>query len=469
MPQQGFPKIAGYRLVKQVGGGGFSIVYQAVHIEDHRVAACKVVSLTPKTTNAERKSLDKEMRVHSALKHKNVLEFINAVIVEPDGKTPYYPAFYMLLEFAAGGDLFDKIAPDVGIGEDIAHHYFLQLLAGMSFIHGEGVCHRDLKPENILLDAAGALKISDFGLSSVYKLKETGRTRQLSERCGSLPYVAPELNSNSPYDAEPVDVWGIGVILFTLLLGNTPWDEPTARSPEFKRYVSGQIYGDDPWTRLGDNVLSLILALLTIDPHKRMTLPEAFQHPWVYRQSQMANKGPVALAESLTQSLRESGDMAMLDPSQGVQTDADGDEMMMSATHQFTQSLLLFSQTQHGTKYTPAMTRFYASIPPAALLSVIEPAFASLGAQTKRPDQVQEEGHAKCFVRALDGRKQVLKGWIEVQPFEGWGSVDNSFCIMRRIEGDPIQWRKLWRAMIETPFVAPYAIRRDKAGNLLGI
>ena len=61
------------------------------------------------------------------------------------------------------------------------------------YIHSQGVCHRDLKPENIILDAAGVLKISDFGLCAVYKVKETGRTRMLSERCGSMPYLAPEV------------------------------------------------------------------------------------------------------------------------------------------------------------------------------------------------------------------------------------------------------------------------------------
>ena len=124
-------------------------MFQAVHTEDHKVAACKVVALTPQTTQHERKVLDKEIRVHAALKHTNVLEFLTALVVESGTESPYVPAIYMLLEFAAGGDLFDKIgahpgsilfalssilfqkAPDVGVGEEVAHFYFLQLLSGL--------------------------------------------------------------------------------------------------------------------------------------------------------------------------------------------------------------------------------------------------------------------------------------------------------------------------------------------------
>ena len=84
-------------------------VFRAVNIEDHRVAACKLICLTEQTTEKERKTIDKEMKVHSALKHNNVLEFLNAVAVEPKHRQHYVPGIYMLLEFAAGGDLFDKI------------------------------------------------------------------------------------------------------------------------------------------------------------------------------------------------------------------------------------------------------------------------------------------------------------------------------------------------------------------------
>ncbi|TFY73067.1 hypothetical protein EWM64_g10945 [Hericium alpestre] len=312
-----YPKVAGYRLVQKVGHGGFSCVFQAIHVEEHRVAACKVVTLTESTTQAERKTLDKEMRVHAALKNLHVLEFINAVIVEPGTSSSYFPAIYMLLEFAAGGDLFDKIAPDVGIADDVAHYYFRQLIEGLNYIH---------------------------------------------ERCGSLPYVAPELAGNSAYQAEPVDVWGIGIILFTMLIGNTPWDEPTHRSYEYQRYLSKEIFDDDPWKGIGPSCLSLITRLLDINPSKRMTLAEALSHPWVLRQSQLDNRGPVVLAEQLTQSLRENGDLAIANPSlnacvppytflyaltcprSDVDMDQDEDAQMISATSgsQFTQKLLLF-------------------------------------------------------------------------------------------------------------------------------
>lgn len=84
-------------------------VYRATNYETSEVAACKVISITSEMTSAERKVLSKEMHVHSIMKHPNVLEFYKAIIVEENNTQGYYPAYYFLLELAAGGDLFDKI------------------------------------------------------------------------------------------------------------------------------------------------------------------------------------------------------------------------------------------------------------------------------------------------------------------------------------------------------------------------
>ncbi|KAF7974169.1 hypothetical protein HWV62_13295 [Athelia sp. TMB] len=382
----------------------------------------------------DKKTIDKEMRVHSALKHANVLEFLCAVVVDPRQKSPYAPGFYMLLEFAAGGDLFDKIAPDVGVGDEIAHYYFGQLVNGMNYIHEQGVCHRDLKPENLLLDAAGTLKISDFGLSAVFMLKETGKKRSLTERCGSLPYVAPELNTDAAYEAAPIDVWGVGVILYTLLAGNTPWDEPTKQSPEFCRYRSGEIFKELPWSRIDPLALSLIRGLLTIDPAQRMTLANVYEHPWCIRPSQLANRGVQELADKLTASLRANGDLGYAAPVEtgdsAMDTDDDGDEVMLSGTHQsqFTQSLLLFS----GRRYTPHLTRFYASIPPSALMPLAKATLEELGVKCKLGEAI-EGGALRLRVGGYDQRKVMFKGWVEIERF-AYRGTEGSFCIMQRDE-----------------------------------
>jgi len=93
---------------RQESSGSFS-VFRAVNITEHRVAACKVMALTPSMTDKQRKSIDKEIHIHAALKHGNVLEFLNAVVVELKHSHLYFPGIYMLMELAAGGDLFDKI------------------------------------------------------------------------------------------------------------------------------------------------------------------------------------------------------------------------------------------------------------------------------------------------------------------------------------------------------------------------
>ncbi|KAJ7257532.1 kinase-like domain-containing protein [Mycena haematopus] len=458
-----YPKIVGYDLIQQIGGGGFSRVFRAVNVKEHRVAACKVVVLTAETSDKERKTIEKEMRIHSQLKHRNVLEFLDAAVVELKHQERFIPGFYMLLELAAGGDLFDKIAPDVGVGDDVAHFYFNQLIAGMNYIHQEGVCHRDLKPENLLLDVAGTLKISDFGLSSVFKLKDSGRTRPLTERCGSLPYVAPELNSDRPYEAEPIDVWGVGVILYTMLAGNTPWDEPTQNSHEFCRYLSGQIFREEPWNRFNSDALSLLRGLLTIDPADRFTLEDAFQHPWCIRPSQLAKQGAASLAQALTESLRGAGDMDLASPDlYQKNTNDDEDEPMLSAAHntQFTQTLMLFSQTQSGTRYTPHLTRFYASLPPDQLMPFVREGLASLAVTCK--DAPPAAGALRLRIGGHDARKEAFRGWVEVESFEYHGER-GSFCVMQKDSGNPISWRQLWRALIQTPLMEPYVLRKRGA------
>ncbi|KAI7962835.1 hypothetical protein MJO28_000929 [Puccinia striiformis f. sp. tritici] len=292
-----YPLIKGYSIGPDIAEGGFSKVYKAFNPDKPPpcIAAIKVISLVnsssgPTLDEQSYKRIKKEIKVHSALKHSNILELIDSV-EDQEGvasrKIP--PAFYIILDYAVGGDLFDQLVPDVGLCNDneVIHFYFRQLMSGLHFCHSKGVVHRDLKPENILLDGRGNLLISDFGLCSVYKYN--GKERLLTEVCGSAPYAAPELALGRPYHGPAIDLWSSGIILYVLLVGNTPWDNPTMESPEFASYVKGVIWSMDPWCRIEPELKALLKELMDIDPEMRITMPQLVKNPWFRRKNTLMN------------------------------------------------------------------------------------------------------------------------------------------------------------------------------------
>jgi serine/threonine-protein kinase Chk1 len=259
------------------------------------------------------KQLDDEIKLHSFLGvHRNIIQFYS------HGSNDMW--VWIAMELAGNGDLFDKIEADVGCGEDISHLYFSQLMSAVAYMHSKGVAHRDLKPENILVGENGDLKLADFGLAAMFKHKD--QVRLCNTVCGSPPYIAPEVvngKRTKRYDVleqgympNTADIWGCGVILFTLLVGNTPWDEPTERSFEFKQYVdSGGKMGDELWQQLPNDSLSLLRGMLKLEPAKRFSLEEVRLHPWMRRSNPHMDasgrtKDPIALATQMMENLRVS-------------------------------------------------------------------------------------------------------------------------------------------------------------------
>ena len=224
------------------------------------------------------------------------------------------------MEFAEGGDLFDKIEADVGVSEDIAHFYFKQLVSGVGWMHSKGIAHRDVKPENILLSSTGDLKLADFGLATLFSYHN--RRKMSKTMCGSPPYTAPEViacgksseprssTSISGYYADQVDVWSCGVVLFVLLVGNTPWDAPTTDNWEFYEYEkSGGRSSDELWKKPPAAVLSLLRGMMKIEASTRFTFEDVRRHPWFTRRNPLLTSdgkmaSPISLATQMLESLK---------------------------------------------------------------------------------------------------------------------------------------------------------------------
>ncbi|GHJ84622.1 hypothetical protein NliqN6_1024 [Naganishia liquefaciens] len=449
-----FASVRGYLIWEQIGSGGFSKVFRAANEQSGKVAAVKLVFLSQPNNPAlgpvqvaseeDIKLLKKEVQVHRTMKHVNVLEFMDSLLVDQrqKGLEHSVPGLYMLLELAAGGDLFDKIAPDVGVSEELAKFYFTQLVSGLSYIHSKGICHRDLKPENLLLSSEGDLKISDFGLCAVYK--HQGKERLLSGRCGSLPYVAPELNASGGYQAEPVDMWGAGVVLFTLLVGNTPWDEPTLNSPEFEAYLSGELLKYEPWTKISREPLQMLLGLLDVNPKSRWTLQQVAGHPWLLTPSQVSR---TRLGQELTQGLRQTGHMDLVNPRNTQPIRAPNASQFVSQytsqlsqiASQFMQSAGMLSQNPNGTQdMNQQLTRFYTRLPPQDTSARMEICIQHL----VKKEHLDFGRTIKLGL--LDSRKQWMAG--EITFTDGPYGDHSTMVQVLKAKGDPLEWRRFfWR------------------------
>ncbi|GAA5961762.1 hypothetical protein JCM3765_004062 [Sporobolomyces pararoseus] len=400
-----FPPLLGYQPREYIASGGQSSIYRALHNQLNTFAALKVVPFPlhhQQELEAKAKQLVREMRIHETLKHKNILQLFGGETRESlkVRGTEWPMGLYMILDLADGGDLFDKIAPDVGLEEEIAHFYFRQLVSGLKYLGKQGICHRDIKPENCLLDGNGNLKVSDFGLATVFKYK--GQERLLKDRCGSPPYAAPELAHPAPYAAEPVDVWSAGVLLFALLVGNTPWDEPTQNSPEFCAFVDSSLLSMDPWSRIKGGALDTLLRMLELDPSKRVRIKDLERLDWVSQPNYLMDpttglcRNGLEVFRRMATRLRASGFVGnpgeefeeMMQASQ----QQDSLESGLSATQQllsqrgldpnasFRSSMALYSRLSMApTQATnPNLSRFFSTTPLSQLLSALQQSLDSL-------------------------------------------------------------------------------------------
>uniref|UniRef100_A0A4W6D592 Serine/threonine-protein kinase CHK1 n=1 Tax=Lates calcarifer TaxID=8187 RepID=A0A4W6D592_LATCA len=261
------PFVQDWDLVQTLGEGAYGEVRLLVNRQTEEAVAVKVIDTSQAKECAE--NVKKEVCVHKALNHPNIVRFF--------GHRKEGPTVYLFLEYCTGGELFDRIEPDVGMAEKDAHKFFQQLIAAVEYLHSVGITHRDIKPENILLDDKDNLKLTDFGLATMFRFK--GRERLLSRLCGTLPYVAPELLSQTEFKAQPADIWACGIVLTAMLAGELPWDQPTESCQEYSDWCQKKTYLP-PWKKIQPTPLSLLSKLLLASPDARITIADIQKDRW---------------------------------------------------------------------------------------------------------------------------------------------------------------------------------------------
>jgi 5'-AMP-activated protein kinase catalytic alpha subunit len=212
-------------LSKTIGKGTFGKVKLGIHNLTGEKVAVKILEKDKIQDVNDVERVAREIHILKMIRHPNIIQLYEII------ETP--KQLYLIMEYASGGELFDFIVKSQRVKEPLACRFFHQIIAGVEYLHKLNIVHRDLKPENLLLDHNQNIKIVDFGLSNMYKNGETLKTA-----CGSPCYAAPEMIAGQRYHGSQVDIWSCGVILFALICGYLPFEDPNT-SNLYKKILSG--------------------------------------------------------------------------------------------------------------------------------------------------------------------------------------------------------------------------------------
>ncbi|KAJ8341352.1 hypothetical protein SKAU_G00336430 [Synaphobranchus kaupii] len=257
------PHIGNYRLLRTIGKGNFAKVKLARHILTGREVAIKIIDKTQLNPTSLQK-LFREVRIMKILNHPNIVKLFEVIETE---KT-----LYLVMEYASGGEVFDYLVAHGRMKEKEARAKFRQIVSAVQYCHQKHIVHRDLKAENLLLDADMNIKIADFGFSNEFTLGN-----KLDTFCGSPPYAAPELFQGKKYDGPEVDVWSLGVILYTLVSGSLPFDGQNLK--ELRERVLRGKYRIPFY--MSTDCENLLKRFLVLNPAKRGTLEQIMKDRWI--------------------------------------------------------------------------------------------------------------------------------------------------------------------------------------------
>uniref|UniRef100_A0A8C2FVV1 non-specific serine/threonine protein kinase n=1 Tax=Cyprinus carpio TaxID=7962 RepID=A0A8C2FVV1_CYPCA len=257
------PHIGNYRLLKTIGKGNFAKVKLARHVLTGREVS-RYIFIVIYTGAFKRLILFREVRIMKVLNHPNIVKLFEVIETE---KT-----LYLIMEYASGGEVFDYLVAHGRMKEKEARAKFRQIVSAVQYCHQKRIVHRDLKAENLLLDADMNIKIADFGFSNEFIIGS-----KLDTFCGSPPYAAPELFQGKKYDGPEVDVWSLGVILYTLVSGSLPFDGQNLK--ELRERVLRGKYRIPFY--MSTDCENLLKKLLVLNPGKRGSLEQIMEDRWM--------------------------------------------------------------------------------------------------------------------------------------------------------------------------------------------
>nr|KYP71984.1 CBL-interacting serine/threonine-protein kinase 9 [Cajanus cajan] len=405
-------RVGKYELGKTIGEGSFAKVKFARDVDNGNHVAIKILDRKHVLRHNMTEQLMREISTMKLINHPNVIKIFEVMA----SKTK----IFIVLELVNGGELFDKIASNGRLKEDEARNYFQQLINAVDYCHSRGVYHRDLKPENLLLDSNSVLKVSDFGLST-YSQKED---ELLRTACGTPNYVAPEVLKDRGYVGSTSDIWSCGVILFVLMAGYLPFDEPTHMA--LYRKIGMAKFSCPSW--FPPQAKKLLKRILDPNPLTRIKIPELLEDEWFkkgYKQASFTEEEDLSV---------EDVAVAFNVSNENLVTERKEKPVYMNAFELISgsQSFNLDSLFEKQKDQVKRETRFTSQCPANEIMFKIEEAAKPLGFNVQKQN----------YKMKLQGDKSGRKGHLSVatEVFEVAPSLH--MVELRKTRGDTLEFNK---------------------------
>ena len=257
-------RIGPFKLMNEIGKGKFATVFLGIHEETGQKVSIKQLKKSELNTD---NLLIKEINIQKKLFHPYLTQMY-CVIEKSDD-------IYIISEYCSKGDIIKNLLEKGTFDESFSCKIFQQIISSLEYLHKNNICHRDIKPENILLTEKLDAKLTDFGLSRHFKKNEL-----LNSSCGSPIYAAPEMLEGKSYDGTKIDIWSLGISLYTMVCGELPFvvDDENDIYILMDKIIKGN-YNIPEF--LSNECKDLIKNMLVTDPDKRITLEQIKNHKWV--------------------------------------------------------------------------------------------------------------------------------------------------------------------------------------------
>ncbi|XP_026026094.1 ribosomal protein S6 kinase alpha-2 isoform X1 [Astatotilapia calliptera] len=267
-----------YDLKEEIGHTGTSVCKRCLH---------RITSVEYCVKIIDRARRDPSEEIEILLRYGQHPNIITLKDVFDDGQ-----CVYLVQELLRGDELLDKALMHTNFTERDASDIMCALTKTVEYLHSQGVVHRDLKPSNIrYADDSGlpeCIRICDFGFAKQLRA-ENGL---LMTPCYTATFMAPEILRKQGYDAA-CDIWSLGILLYTMIAGFSPFassPEDTAEEILAQIGCGKFIITGGNWELVSEAAKDIVVKMLHVDPHQRLTAPQVLRHPWIVERDQLSDK-----------------------------------------------------------------------------------------------------------------------------------------------------------------------------------